>query len=565
MAVANNQHIRPNIGLTDEQREGVAETLTRVLADEMTLYVRLRKYHWNVTGPQFHSLHELFEQQYTQLEAIIDVTAERIRTYGAMSPGTLAEFQQLSRLEGKLRLQRVRLRDAFRSLHDHRIHYDPVPALHVEPHTHRTAVVPHLVDLRHQPHPGLEVALPLEQLQLPQVPGHVAATETGLDLGQQAVDGGRAGLEAVARVEHRVAGEVGGGPGLGVRDAVGLRRYLADDEDEVGPVEVPYVWHPGLHHYGINLEVPGDGTYTIRVHVEPPTFHRHDETNGDRYAESVEVEFEDVPLDFDAEALLFPGDQVTVFGEADDDFFEGRVIDAETVYLRNQSTIYTAEPAVTTVYYVDPYGASAVDGTMVSMDGTVSRVRGREFTLDVGGIDISVDTIDLGYNPLDDQGRQQIDTGDSVTVVGMVDDDLFDETEVSATAVYSRETGDDRQSGARSSQQDGSENARSRSARGQNAASASGEERSDQASRSARSQQSEEKDEFDLLDRNNNGVVTQKEYVRYTAKAENITRPDARKLFDAVAGEDDRLTREEFLSPDPEAEDVFERILPTDG
>ena len=69
------------------------------------------------------------------------------------------------------------------------------------------------------------------------------------------------------------------------------------DEDEVGPVEVPYVWHPGLHHYGTNLEVPGDGTYTIRVHIEPPTFHRHDETNGDRYGESVDVEFEGVDVE----------------------------------------------------------------------------------------------------------------------------------------------------------------------------------------------------------------------------------------------------------------------------
>lgn len=72
---------------------------------------------------------------------------------------------------------------------------------------------------------------------------------------------------------------------------------VPEDGDEIGPVEVPYVWHPGLHHYGINLEVPGDGTYTVRVHVEPPTFPRHDETNGDRYADSLDVEFEDVDLE----------------------------------------------------------------------------------------------------------------------------------------------------------------------------------------------------------------------------------------------------------------------------
>jgi hypothetical protein len=67
--------------------------------------------------------------------------------------------------------------------------------------------------------------------------------------------------------------------------------------EEVGPVELPFVWHPGLHHYGKNLQVPGDGTYTISVHVDPPTFPRHDEQNGNRYDEAVDVEFEDVHVE----------------------------------------------------------------------------------------------------------------------------------------------------------------------------------------------------------------------------------------------------------------------------
>lgn len=59
---------------------------------------------------------------------------------------------------------------------------------------------------------------------------------------------------------------------------------------------LPFIWHPGLFHYGRNIELPGDGTYTIRIRVEPPTFHRHDRDNGARYAEPVDVEFEDVEL-----------------------------------------------------------------------------------------------------------------------------------------------------------------------------------------------------------------------------------------------------------------------------
>ena len=70
-----------------------------------------------------------------------------------------------------------------------------------------------------------------------------------------------------------------------------------DDGERVGPTSVPMLWHPGLYHYGRNLSVPGDGTYTLDVRVEPPTFKRHDQTNGDRFGEPVEATFEDVDIE----------------------------------------------------------------------------------------------------------------------------------------------------------------------------------------------------------------------------------------------------------------------------
>lgn len=68
----------------------------------------------------------------------------------------------------------------------------------------------------------------------------------------------------------------------------------AEDGTQVGPEPVPFVWHPGLYHYGRNLAVPGDGTYAVTVDVGPASFPRHDRTNGDRYAEPVEVRFEEL-------------------------------------------------------------------------------------------------------------------------------------------------------------------------------------------------------------------------------------------------------------------------------
>jgi hypothetical protein len=69
------------------------------------------------------------------------------------------------------------------------------------------------------------------------------------------------------------------------------------DGEQVGPVELPLLWHPGLYHYGANLTVPGDGTYELRIRIEPAPFMRHDRENGDRYAEATEVVFDEIDVE----------------------------------------------------------------------------------------------------------------------------------------------------------------------------------------------------------------------------------------------------------------------------
>ena len=70
----------------------------------------------------------------------------------------------------------------------------------------------------------------------------------------------------------------------------------AENGETVGPSEIPFVWHPGVYHYGKNLKVPGDGGYTLDLRIEPPTFMRHDEVNGKRYAKTITVKFENVQV-----------------------------------------------------------------------------------------------------------------------------------------------------------------------------------------------------------------------------------------------------------------------------
>lgn len=88
----------PDIGLSTPNTQGVATILSRLLADEHVLYIRLRNYHWNLVGMSFGPLHALFQQQYEALADDIDEVAERMRMLGPTVPGTMTEFLQLATL-----------------------------------------------------------------------------------------------------------------------------------------------------------------------------------------------------------------------------------------------------------------------------------------------------------------------------------------------------------------------------------------------------------------------------------------------------------------------------------
>jgi starvation-inducible DNA-binding protein len=85
-----------NIGIEEDQRERIADALCHLLADTYTLYLKTQNFHWNVTGPGFHSLHLLFEKQYQELALAVDEVAERIRALGFAAPATFRQFEQLS-------------------------------------------------------------------------------------------------------------------------------------------------------------------------------------------------------------------------------------------------------------------------------------------------------------------------------------------------------------------------------------------------------------------------------------------------------------------------------------
>lgn len=88
-----------NIGISESDRKKIVAGLSCLLADSYTLYLKTHNFHWNVTGPQFNSLHLMFETQYNELALAVDLIAERIRSLGMPAPGTYREFAKLTKIK----------------------------------------------------------------------------------------------------------------------------------------------------------------------------------------------------------------------------------------------------------------------------------------------------------------------------------------------------------------------------------------------------------------------------------------------------------------------------------
>jgi starvation-inducible DNA-binding protein len=89
MGKGMNKALEIDIGINKKDRKTIAEGLSRLLADTYTLYLKTHNFHWNVTGPQFNTLHQMFETQYTELAMAVDEIAERIRALGEPAPAAM--------------------------------------------------------------------------------------------------------------------------------------------------------------------------------------------------------------------------------------------------------------------------------------------------------------------------------------------------------------------------------------------------------------------------------------------------------------------------------------------
>jgi len=97
----NRSQTRPviDIGIDEADRRKIADGLARVLADTYALYLKTHAFHWNVEGPMFNTLHQMFMEEYTELWNALDLIAERIRALGFPAPGSYTEFSKLGSIE----------------------------------------------------------------------------------------------------------------------------------------------------------------------------------------------------------------------------------------------------------------------------------------------------------------------------------------------------------------------------------------------------------------------------------------------------------------------------------
>lgn len=148
--------------------------------------------------------------------------------------------------------------------------------------------------------------------------------------------------------------------------------------------------------------------------------------------------------DWDAWGDAWPissGDQVTVYGAVDDDLYEAATIEASSVYVENLNTYFYASAADEEEFDAF-YMMSPVEVGSMTLVGTVEEVSPEvgEFVIDSETRQVSVDVDPLLYDPLDDQGFQQIEVGDRVSVTGVVDYEMLDGHEFDATQVVTLDT-----------------------------------------------------------------------------------------------------------------------------
>lgn len=117
---------------------------------------------------------------------------------------------------------------------------------------------------------------------------------------------------------------------------------------------------------------------------------------------------------------LIPGDEVTVYGRVEKHFFVDASIEADSVFIEEPAAYYYSSPTndMTTFAVMDVAPVTPVVVGDLILTGTVQSIKGRQFTVNTGDLEFTIDTSGMPNNPLDNEGRQKVGKGDTVSVAG---------------------------------------------------------------------------------------------------------------------------------------------------
>lgn len=200
-----------------------------------------------------------------------------------------------------------------------------------------------------------------------------------------------------------------------------------------------------VHAEATPMDEPDDGWISLSGEV---TETGEDSFRVDYGDGVITVEMDDWDF-YDEGDTLLAGDHVTVYGRIDDDLYETRTVEADSVFVEGLDTFFYANDAdeeSNGYLSSQAYAAPIVEST-ITVIGEVVAVSGREITVDTGDDLLSVDTVDMPYNPLDDVGFQKIEVGERVSAAGYLKDSFFDELELHATSIVTLDRDATKQTG----------------------------------------------------------------------------------------------------------------------
>lgn len=111
------QFKRPITSIDDTSVTKITNALNKLLANEFGLFTKTLNYHWNISGPRFHSLHSFLEVQYRDLLEVMDDIAERVKILGETPHSTVQKFAEtmsLNEMNGNEMHSQEMLHDLFK-------------------------------------------------------------------------------------------------------------------------------------------------------------------------------------------------------------------------------------------------------------------------------------------------------------------------------------------------------------------------------------------------------------------------------------------------------------------